>query len=853
MKLIRAPLLGACFLLLALPSFAHASSLVWGNQDGAPAQIEIFDGGTYAVPLNTTAPAYVNFSSDIPLPPDNPSPIVELYRVDGSIDRSDPSYEFIARIYPSDSQSSFAWPTAGTYELEIRLPAFQSMRDHIKKFLAHLLFAEIAYAQFDGQSEILHFTIQDAGTACEGDCFSSVFFIPGFQASRLYQGTVISENQVWEPNSLQSDIYKLYLDQNGNSINPIYTKAGAAIDSVGPFFSQTDIYRTFLAQLANLTARDSMAGFRVFPYDWRMSVDDIVENGTSYNDGTHYPVAELESLAADSKTGKVTIVGHSNGGLVAKALMRKLEADGKAGLVDKIIFVGTPQLGTPKAVASILHGDFQNYPGWLGFLVSQANARALGENMLGAFGLLPSPEYFAHVADPVVDLSAAPALRAGAGLANPLVDSATELANFLTGAGGRVKPAYEDIEIPDVLSPALLASATALHDDLDAWTPPSDVEVFQIAGWGLDTPKRITYVEKREAFCSTITCLFATTTRHVVNMTADGDETVVTASAVATSSWQTYYISVKKLNDDTRKNLRHANLTETQPFKELFVLLLATSSPLTLPEYVSETLPVPTSDEKRLRLRVLSPISLDAYDSLGNHTGMAPNPISGSDLLYKEENIPNSYYEEFGEGKYLGLPAGVPYSIKLKGLALGTFTFETTPVIGGVEGTTTSYVDIPVSASTTATTTIGVSGVPESLALDQNGDGKTDVTFTSSRQSTDPLTYAKLIKTSVTGMDMGSKTKRQLTAKFTNVGYMISKLDKWDNEDDDGKETNKTGKLTERIIKKLDKIEQYIKKQLAKSNPKPKQSKVQIERITPAQAEALLDMLSTLKKLVTMK
>ena len=100
---------------------------------------------------------------------------------------------------------------------------------------------------------------------------------------------------------------------------------------------------------------------------------------------------------------------------------------------------------------------------------------------------------------------------------------------------------------------------------------------------------------------------------------------------------------------------------------------------------------------------------------------------------------------------------------------------------------------------------------------------------------------------------MGAKTKRQLIAKFANVGYMIAKLDKWENEDDDGKETNKTGKLTERIIKKLGKIEQYIKKQLAKSAPKLKQNKVQLERITPAQAEALLDMLSTLKKLVIIK
>ncbi len=616
----------------------------------------------------------------------------------------------------------------------------------------------ITYDPAGSRSLTFEYVAGEAPNACAIDCFSNVLFLPGFQGSRLYQGSATSENQVWEPNSLQSDVQKLYLDQSGASINPIYTKAGATIDSVGPFFSRTDIYRTFLDQLTNMVVSDKIADFRVFPYDWRMSVDDIVENGTIYNDGRHYPAAELEELAAHSKTGKVTIIAHSNGGLLAKALMRKLEAEGKADLVDKIIFVGTPQLGTPKAVASILHGDFQNIPGWAGFLVSKANARALGENMPSAFGLLPSPAYFARVAEPVVDLSAAPALRAGAALANPLVDSAIELANFLTGAGGRVKPVYDNIEIPGVLSSALLGSATALHVNLDAWMPPSGVEVIQIAGWGLDTPKRVTYEEKRETFCSTITCLFATTTRHVVNMTEDGDGTVVSASAVATTTWPIFYIDIKKYNKDNELRNNHASMTEVLPIQELISILLATSSLPSLPQYVSETLPIPTADDKRLRLRILSPVSLDAYDGFGNHTGMAPNPIPGSDLLYKEENITNSYYEEFGEGKYLGLPAGIPYTIKLTGLGLGTFTFEITLVTGGVEGTTTSYTDIPVSASTTAVLTIGASGSPGSLALDQNGDGKTD-TVVSSSQTTNPQTYVKLIITSVSGMDLGLTTK----------------------------------------------------------------------------------------------
>ena len=837
------------FLLFASPLPAHAeiSSLVWGGAPDGPAQVTMVDDGIYAVPLNTAAPAFVT-GPDI-----NPDGEPVFALVGNLYQVTDSGREYLTTVYehafddpedPEDGDVRFAWLAEGSYELEIievAEPAPMFILDNgFARWIAEALFADIAHAQVEGRAlDTIRFTIEDAAAACAGECFSNIFFIPGFQASRLYQGTVVSEDQRWEPGtfSLQSDAEALYLDANGQSVNSIYTKADAAIDQVGVPFYSLDIYQTFLKKLSDLAASDAISDFHVFPYDWRMSVEEVVENGAMYNDGIHYPAAELKELAEDSKTEKVTIVAHSNGGLLAKALMRKLESEGKAGLVDKIIFVGTPQLGTPKAVASILHGDFQSIPGWAGFMLSKANARALGENMPGAFGLLPSAEYFARVADPIVDLSAAPALRAGAGLIESIVDSAAELASFLTGAGGRAKPTRENIEMPGVLSPSLLADATALHGELDAWAPPQSVEVIQIAGWGLDTPKGVTYVEKREAFCGLIGCLFATTTRHKVEMTEDGDGTVVSASAAATSTWGTYYINLNQYKTDTGHDVKHAHLTEAQPFQDLLMLLISTTTLSALPAHISIVQPPPIISEKRLRLHVLSPVSLDAYDSFGNHTGMVPNPVPGSDLLYKEELIPNSYYEEFGEGKYLGLPGDTTYTINLKGLALGTFTFEVTPVIGGVEGPTTSFANIPVSASTTATLAIDASGSLGPLVLDQNGDGATDATISSSAQGVSPQAYVRIIISSIKGMDMGLTTRVQLIAKFTSVAYIVPTA-------------KVSGKLKSLVIKMLNEIESYIGQQLKKSAQKPKQGKIQLERITPAQAEVLLDMISELKILL---
>jgi pimeloyl-ACP methyl ester carboxylesterase len=47
----------------------------------------------------------------------------------------------------------------------------------------------------------------------------------------------------------------------------------------------------------------------------------IYYRGTNAATSTPYIIQELRRLAATSKTGKVTIIAHSNGGLLAKALL----------------------------------------------------------------------------------------------------------------------------------------------------------------------------------------------------------------------------------------------------------------------------------------------------------------------------------------------------------------------------------------------------------------------------------------------------------------------------------------------------------------------------------------------------
>jgi len=62
--------------------------------------------------------------------------------------------------------------------------------------------------------------------------------------------------------------------------------------------------------------------------------------------------------------------------------------------------VAVPQLGTPKTIASLLHGDYQEKG--FGVILKAETARELGEDMPGGYGLLPSSGYFSKVSDPVV-------------------------------------------------------------------------------------------------------------------------------------------------------------------------------------------------------------------------------------------------------------------------------------------------------------------------------------------------------------------------------------------------------------------------------------------------------------------
>ena len=562
---------------------------------------------------------------------------------------------------------------------------------------------------------------------CTQDCNDNVLFIPGIESNRLYD-TDNGETRLWEPGS-DADLQQLALDSSGSSVRQdIYAKDGDVLDEayapVGP-----NIYNSFIAKLNELKQQGKIADWHAAAYDWRLSMDQILSSGSQSGDhisylvatGTPYIEQELRALAATSRTGKVTIVAHSNGGLVAKALMVRLGDAETARLIDRVILVASPQVGTPSAITGLLHG----YQSGIMFKTSDAATRQLGDNSPTAYNLLPSASYFTYVDDPVITFSTT-TLPDWVGRYGEVIHSGERQHAMLTDSYGRVNAASSDIMHPTQLSDALLSQAEALHTALDSWAPPSGVRVIQIAGWGIPTTiKGVDYAStSKPEWCSSCESGFAL----AASTTIDGDGTVVVPSALwmstSTPGIENYWVD---LNDYNHAHPIQTGFgffpTDHKSILEVPSLIAILSdqitnnmNPLSNYAYISDY--GPASNDTRLRYTLHSPLTLDLYDDQGRHTGISTT--TGQ----LEEQIPGTYYDELAGVKYLYTDASSSMRIILSGYDTGTFTFDVDELQGDDQINSAEFKDIPVTPNTKAVFDIQSDITTLSpMHLDENGTG----------------------------------------------------------------------------------------------------------------------------------
>jgi hypothetical protein len=609
-------------------------------------------------------------------------------------------------------------------------------------------------------------------------CCSNIIFLPGVETSRLYEKTGILNlnTQLWEPPALKGvlgigGIKKLFLDKSGSSTQLVFTDdVISRTDYPTDNLINVDIYRTFFNSLDALVAGKSINSWEPFPYDWRLDVRDIVKNGSLLTNGSKLSlIAEVKRMAQSSKTGKVSLVAHSNGGLLAKALVQELQNEHLDDLIDKVIMVAVPQEGAPMAIAADLHGYDQALGA--GWILKASDARQLAENMPDSYSLLPSLSYFSSPS-PVVSFD--PSIDSISNLRKvygSTVSTYQAMVSFLDAAKDhRSKPSTSDLTDPNVLNAALLSKASDLHTAIDPYVFPSSMKVYQVVGEGLSTLQGIMYKKISEQSCALlIICSSTDVLDYQPVFTREGDDTVTSRSATAMNA-PTYFIDLAKYNTSSGQNRGHSDILESIPAQQLIYSLIKNSN--SLPGFVSTN---NSSQDSYVEVGVHSPVQIDLYDSLGRHTGpIDQNNATDSELQVFDEQIPNSYYIPFGEGVYAGGDAAST-TVQLTGLGTGVFTLDVSLDNGGVVATTT-FADIPVLPATEATLTVAAQNQGQNpigtLKVDLDGDGKEDLTI-KPNEDFDASEYLTSIRQIISDLKMKQSLKDNLLKRLDHIMLLV--------------------------------------------------------------------------------
>lgn len=577
-------------------------------------------------------------------------------------------------------------------------------------------------------------------------CCSSVLFLPGIKGSVLETGS----DTLWPPTIFSfNDVSQLALTASGESVNDVHT------DGVLNTFYGTPIYAPFSSFMNNLVSDGTMQEWLPLAYDWRFSPEKILQDGIKTTTGISDVMQEIKTLAENSKTGKVTIVAHSMGGLLGKAIIKKLQEEGKDNLIDSFVMIGTPQLGTPQAVSSILHGDNEGIA--VGFIANPIGIRRIAQNMPSAYGLLPSSRYFTEVPDPVVIFNGdATFTQTWRDFWGTTINAYSSFLSFMTGTGiVRTKPVEQNLQDPEVLRPELMTNAVSFHSTYDNYQFPDHIRVVQVAGWGSPTTKSVEYK------------MYHGYPNYETKFTIEGDGTVVFPSAVSSVAEETYFFNLSLFNKNTSKNTQHRDLLSSASVQNIVQDVVKKNS-ISGINYISITKPLLAEINTQLIVSTHSPVILGVYDQLGNFTGIDPNQDLSADILSIKEDIPGSIFLYTSESQNIFLPKEGNYNFIYKGTNNGLTTVTIENFAADVATPIVSYTDIPTTGSTAATFTVQ-SATPENttIKLDVNGEGVTKIIPPDEGFSLNGL--IALLKEEISTIVISDKLKQSLLRKISNL------------------------------------------------------------------------------------
>lgn len=602
---------------------------------------------------------------------------------------------------------------------------------------------------------------------------SSIAFLPGIMGSRLYRPDDDGdEDKIWEPEWTQ-DFEDLGFDGVGVSKHSdIYTRD--IVDILRPvtdLWNYAEGYRSYVDFMDSLVDSSTINDWEAIPYDWRLATNEVIKTGkevsygnVSYLTGKQempYIVSRIKALASNSQTGKVTIVAHSNGGLVAKNLLKYLEESGNTDVLDKIdtvVLVAVPQLGTPKSVGELLHGT-------AGFV--QSWTREATENMPGVYGLLPSQLLFSHLNDSVVEFDEGfTAFKTFSSVAGTNISSYEDLKDFMLGKIlERKEPNPRDVGTPNVLKENIIVSTESMHEGVDDFEAPENIRVIEVVGTGLPTPRGIHYSE----YAPGVSLANGNHVTHEWLFDTRGDGTVLSSSAEGGRADETYYFPLNTYGKEKEESYRHATILSSpivMDFLRHTVLLKDDKHNPYITDENEDTL------DPRFAITMHSPADIHLYNT-NLHTGILEGAEETEFGREYEEQIPTSYYSEWGTVKYVGAEfLDETTRLEVDGTGFGTFKLTVEYYEGNALMGSYSFTGVPVGPRSKGVVHLEEGEIPV-LMYNADGDGTVDAELTPG-EKLDNATYLKLIQLVLKGDSVSAKLTRMVSQKLAIIEKLLT-------------------------------------------------------------------------------
>jgi|GEM_PF-1238707 len=474
-----------------------------------------------------------------------------------------------------------------------------------------------------------------------------VLFVPGMLSTEINDG----QEKIW-PDPLKmlegnSFMDVMGFDSNMNALyNSVYSK-----DVIGRELNFYDYSESIIKEFTNQGYEKSKNLF-LFPYDWRYGVSGVYPDGKT---NSQLLAEKIAQIRRQTGADKVDVIAHSLGGLIVK----KYVMDSTDPKIDKLVFVGVPNLGSPLADKALLMGHGFNILGLL-----SEEIKKLSLNMPLAYDLLPSQDYY-NVKGSYIETVSANYLQPETKNLNQ-----EETIAYLENKG---------------LNSAAINNATNLHtDDFDSYdVRQKSIDVYNITGCKSGTIQGVKDQQRADG----TSALYP-----LGEFNESGDNTVPFESAD----------SIKA--DDNKKfyaiKANHGSMPSQDGIRQKIVNIL-TGSQLPVGNNIITYADLENDKSKcelwGREIIIKSPLDIVVVDANNNRLGFAEN---GS----MQNDIPGASFDVFDGHKYVYLPTGdgENYSINLKGTGVGTFTLIDAKIEASKTTTAQVFNDVPVTTGFSA-------------------------------------------------------------------------------------------------------------------------------------------------------